>query len=357
VLLANDDGYWMRGLKAEDEWGFMYKDGADDNIEHQYPALWQELASGARRGQVMTSEGLFTFLRFEPLSTEQSFSSGSSEPYGPSERRLGPEDYHWYVMTFVPVSVFESSAAAVNREAFNFTLGLVAVAMILALWLYYSLRSRNRAEARTLELLGLLRIINRILRHDVKNRLTQIRWALENSGVLGKHDMVGEAHDNIHLSLRRIEQMKKLEEMAIGSNAALKNMKISDVVSSVVEGEEMRVELSGDAVVKADDALYSVMENLVRNTRRHGGVEEARVKVEERGDRVLITYSDQGGGMKKIDTNRIFQEGYFGGETGNTGLGLYIIKRTIERYGGKIRYEPNEPSGVRFIFDLPLAQA
>ncbi|MHA2366166.1 MAG: ATP-binding protein [Candidatus Hodarchaeales archaeon] len=48
----------------------------------------------------------------------------------------------------------------------------------------------------------------------------------------------------------------------------------------------------------------------------------------------------------------MFNLGFSFGNTGRTGLGLYIVKNIIERYGGKITVENNEPKGSKFIFKL-----
>ena len=41
---------------------------------------------------------------------------------------------------------------------------------------------------------------------------------------------------------------------------------------------------------------------------------------------------------------RVFQEGFNFGEYGNTGFGLYIVKKTMERYGAML-WSGQSPSG------------
>ncbi|RLI75450.1 histidine kinase, partial [Archaeoglobales archaeon] len=40
------------------------------------------------------------------------------------------------------------------------------------------------------------------------------------------------------------------------------------------------------------------------------------------------------------------------GETAHTGLGLYIVKRVVERYGGDVSVEDNKPKGAVFVVRL-----
>ncbi|GAB6052168.1 hypothetical protein JCM17960_09880 [Magnetospira thiophila] len=44
ALLTNAQGFYMLGPNREDEWGFMFADGADLTLAKQSPALWQQLA-------------------------------------------------------------------------------------------------------------------------------------------------------------------------------------------------------------------------------------------------------------------------------------------------------------------------
>jgi signal transduction histidine kinase len=39
-----------------------------------------------------------------------------------------------------------------------------------------------------------------------------------------------------------------------------------------------------------------------------------------------------------------------------TGVGLAIVKRAVERMGGRVGFEPGEERGSRFWIELPLAE-
>jgi signal transduction histidine kinase len=59
--------------------------------------------------------------------------------------------------------------------------------------------------------------------------------------------------------------------------------------------------------------------------------------------------ADYGKGVPPEIKGMIFQEGFRYGEMGNTGLGLYIVKKTMERYGGQVSVEDNQPKGAVFV--------
>jgi len=56
-----------------------------------------------------------------------------------------------------------------------------------------------------------------------------------------------------------------------------------------------------------------------------------------------------GPGIPDEMKEEIFKEGVKDQETGRTGLGLFLVKTLIERYGGKIWVEDNEPEGSVFV--------
>ncbi|MGC9554938.1 MAG: ATP-binding protein [Thermoplasmatota archaeon] len=51
----------------------------------------------------------------------------------------------------------------------------------------------------------------------------------------------------------------------------------------------------------------------------------------------------------------IFGERFRYGEEAGTGLGLYIVKKTVERYGGNVAVEDNRPQGTVFVLHLRRA--
>ncbi|WP_214020796.1 sensor histidine kinase [Methanoculleus sp.] len=90
--------------------------------------------------------------------------------------------------------------------------------------------------------------------------------------------------------------------------------------------------------VLADDLLSEVFANLLGNAGKFGGpAVEIAVRVEERGDEVLVSVEDTGPGVPDAIKPRLFDRLVRGTQAvAGTGLGLYICRMLIERYGGKI---------------------
>jgi signal transduction histidine kinase len=123
-----------------------------------------------------------------------------------------------------------------------------------------------------------------------------------------------------------------------------------------------RIDYDGStAMVLADEMLSSVFENLIGNAIKFGGKDpRITIRVEESGDEVSVTVADAGPGIPEGLRPHIFERFQRGDTTvSGKGLGLYICKALIDRYGGTIRVEDQEPGagkkGTVFRFTLPRA--
>lgn len=196
------------------------------------------------------------------------------------------------------------------------------------------------------------KLINSILRHDIANAFSVIKSALNIFRRNQDEKMLDEANLQIKKGIALINKMKRLEEyFSLSRN--LSYLRISEVLKEVVTSFiYMKISVKGDAEIMADDALSSVFDNLLTNASKHGNADEVEIEIEQIDDQCQITVKDNGKGISEEIKSKIFDEAFKAGDTGNTGLGLYIVKKTIERYEGKIRVEDNKPQGAKFIIEL-----
>jgi len=113
--------------------------------------------------------------------------------------------------------------------------------------------------------------------------------------------------------------------------------------------------IHGKIYVRADDMISSVLENILLNAIFHNDKELKKIHVdvkEVETDWVEIRIADNGPGIPDEMKEEIFKEGVKGEKTGRTGLGLFIVKMLIEKYGGKIWVEDNEPEGSVFVIRM-----
>ncbi len=240
----------------------------------------------------------------------------------------------------------ECSASAVYDENKN-------IRFIVSI--HRDITERKKLERTLSELNDVLRLLNKILRHDILNDLSAIKAAIEFSLETGDKDILYKILERIDRSASLIKQMRELEELA--RFRELKAVRIRDVLHDVCEryGEEVEINIHGDGVVEANEALTSVFNNLIGNSVKHGRATRIDITVEERGDVYEIMIVDDGKGIPDEIKGLIFDEGFSYGDTQGSGLGLYISKRIVEAYNGTIEVGESK-SGAVFIIRLKKAR-
>lgn len=121
-----------------------------------------------------------------------------------------------------------------------------------------------------------------------------------------------------------------------------------------VSHPEIKVTVSGDqnVIVQADEALYSVFDNLISNAIIHGKADQIDIKIKVQKEFCQIRFADNGRGIPSEIMPKVFNDGFHYGETGHTGIGLYIVKKIIDELKGSISIEANLPQGAVFIIKL-----
>jgi PAS domain S-box-containing protein len=113
--------------------------------------------------------------------------------------------------------------------------------------------------------------------------------------------------------------------------------------------------------VLADTLLPVIFTNLLGNAVKFGGPDvEIAIDIEEQGGEVLVTVADTGPGVPEEMKQLLFRRFERGVAKGRgEGLGLYIIRTLMERYGGKVWVEDRVPrrpeEGASFKFTLRKA--
>ncbi len=104
--------------------------------------------------------------------------------------------------------------------------------------------------------------------------------------------------------------------------------------------------------------IRQVFENLLSNAVRFMGKPEGFVKVacEEEGEFWKFSVSDNGPGIDAQHFDRIFkifQTLQAKDQLETTGVGLTLVKKIVELYGGKVWVESKVEQGSTFYFTLP----
>ena len=106
--------------------------------------------------------------------------------------------------------------------------------------------------------------------------------------------------------------------------------------------------------------LGQVLANLLGNALkfvRPGVVPQVRLWAEERAEGVRLWIEDNGIGIAPEHQERVFRvfERLHAKEYSGTGIGLSIVRKGIERMGGRVGLESVPGKGSRFWLELPTA--
>lgn len=207
---------------------------------------------------------------------------------------------------------------------------------------------KKLAEDKIKELNDALRLLNKILRHDILNNLMVISANIEMVDTENK-DRINKAFEYIDKSAKLINRMKELE-LLVSSGFELKSYDVKSILKDISKNySDIKINIKGNCIVLADEALSSVFDNIVRNAIIHGGTNKIDIKIFSNKSHCEIKFIDYGIGILDNVKSKLFEEGFAYGKNKGTGLGLYIVKKTLERYGATIRVEDNFPNGTVFI--------
>ena len=201
-----------------------------------------------------------------------------------------------------------------------------------------------------------LLLINKILTHDIANDLSVIQSAIELYRDTPDEMMLNEIENRANQSISTIRNQRNLLS-TLGSIHKLKTYNVEDIIGKLVANyQQIEIKVAGKGKILADEAIYSVFENLINNSIIHGKASIIKIDIKPKDDYCEIRVADNGIGIPALIKSKVFQEGFSYGKSKNTGIGLHIVKNTVERFGGTIAVEENEAQGAVLILSLKEAR-
>jgi len=131
-MLLNHEGYFLKGNREEDAWGFM-RGRSDLTLAHRHPLAWKRIAR-EDHGQFENEEGLWTF-------------STVNSPYKTLKQCTATQNCGWKVVTFVSADVLYGHV----NNYLKIILGAAFVGLILAGMASFGLVYLYRKKQETLD--------------------------------------------------------------------------------------------------------------------------------------------------------------------------------------------------------------
>jgi signal transduction histidine kinase/CHASE3 domain sensor protein len=173
--------------------------------------------------------------------------------------------------------------------------------------------------------------------------------------------------ENGRILTERIEMILKVAR--VGSRheaieAVDPSLVIGDILKSMageLEARKVRVHVARELPMVPCHRAYlrQVFDNLISNAVKFSQSRpdpEIRIEARTKGDRVHFSVIDNGCGIPLQHRTRVF-EPFFqtsASSAKGTGIGLTIVKRIVELYGGEVWIEPSESPGTAVTFTLPV---
>ncbi|UII22357.1 7TM diverse intracellular signaling domain-containing protein [Fulvivirga ligni] len=179
------------------------------------------------------------------------------------------------------------------------------------------------------------------------------------------YDMMSNSISRLNQSIKDIIDFSRNARLEIEYEEVDLDEMINNIFDDLqyIEGADQIircVDIQPDLVVKTDPTrIRVILRNLISNAIHYGCLEgdDKRIEINIfRNDHNMIQLSikDYGPGIDKSFHQRIFDMFYRANESSaGTGLGLYIVKETVDKLEGKIDMESEAGKGSTFIIQIP----
>jgi two-component system nitrogen regulation sensor histidine kinase NtrY len=218
---------------------------------------------------------------------------------------------------------------------------------------------RGRAREIEAERLRAFRETARRVAHEMRNPLTPIQLAVAQLSRSATGSQA-EAIEVLNAEAGRLEQLARefteFGRLPEGPAAEVDLVELLGELARTTLPPDMTAHLDLDPATPAllghYDPLRRAFSNILRNAAEacdgRGDLEIA-VAPDDGGARVTVR--DHGPGISAENADRIF-EPYFTGKAGGTGLGLALVRQTVELHRGTIQVEPTPGGGATFVVRL-----
>ena len=205
----------------------------------------------------------------------------------------------------------------------------------------------------------------RQIAHEINNPLTPLKLSVQN--FQRKYNPEDDDNDEKVRNLTKVvvNQIDIISSITRAFSDFAKMPVNNDMVIDVVKTVKYAVDIFPDHIIEFStnkeevyykiDNIYltRVITNIVKNgiqSITHND-KKVIVEIENFEDKFIISIKDNGSGIAVENKERVFEQKFTTKSTG-MGLGLYMVKKIVEDYKGKIWFETTECEGTTFFLEF-----
>ncbi|MFN6944601.1 MAG: sensor histidine kinase [Cytophagaceae bacterium] len=211
--------------------------------------------------------------------------------------------------------------------------------------------------------------------HDIKGPLKSI-IGLAAVGLKDKPENSAEYFQHIHKSAKKLDNIV-LDLLMITkinrSRVQYKEIDFKAITEDVLENLSILTDFGNVSyTIRVDQKtpffsektiLTSIFQNIIENAIKYRDIQAKRsyldILIDSNEEEAVIEFRDNGIGIAKENQEKVFEMFYKISEfsSHSTGLGLYIVKISVEKLEGTIQMESEEGQGTTFIIRIPNRKA
>lgn len=206
--------------------------------------------------------------------------------------------------------------------------------------------------------------------HDLKSPLRALSnlssWIEEELADVGRPDVdryLGMMRERVDYLVHLVDDLLAYSRAGnVGTD--LRSVRITDLVERIGQGiglpADFELTVGGDvqALITAEAPLERVLSNAIGNALQHHDRDHGTIRVEAISEDAFVRFAidDDGPGIPEPYREQVF--GVFRrlsriNQGTSTGMGLALIRKTVDGVGGQVWIEANSPRGTRLIFTWP----
>lgn len=210
-----------------------------------------------------------------------------------------------------------------------------------------------------------VQVLNRILRHNVRNGLDVIKahaeFALEDGDRDGADESVAQILETADEVAQLSVEARRIERLTRNPSSRQSEVNLRQLVDTVVDtatqdrrGVSVTVDVPPVDLALNGELLRFALRNVVTNAIEHNDSPSPHVEIRgtERESGVRVVVTDNGPGIPDAEW-QVIEAGSENVHNHATSLGLWGTKWTVQKIGGELSRRDTDDAGASVVIDLP----